>query len=103
MTGYPPSRIVKKDWICAKCSNILRNTWSAKNKVVRKEAKNLFKIKSLLLRIITGLSLLPGLPNKPKCPFCDENLRPNRKHTDRGRLLNWYCTPCNEIITTKEV
>lgn len=101
--GYPPSRIVKKDWICTTCANEARNKWWARYRFKKLQAKNYEGAGSTVAALEAQLEFIEVMEDAPTCPFCNGRMKPNRTYKDRGKRLTWQCQSCNDAILAKEI
>lgn len=102
---YPPSRIEKKDWICRKCASKARNKWLLKYRHKKRLLQDLDGVRHTVSALAVQLEYVHMMEDAPRCPFCDIKMRPNRrgKEDDKGEMLSWSCSRCNEAILAEKI
>jgi len=100
--NYPPSRIVRNDWICTTCSNKLRAKWWAQLRIKKRELETPVKLKDMTKTIQVQLALFPQVES-PNCVFCNDKMRPTRGAGNKGDPVRWECHPCNQIIRARGI
>lgn len=98
---YPPSRLLKRDWICTKCANVDRNKWLAKDRLKKRKYANFEKTADAIATLEAHLEFIGIMDNTPTCPFCNIKMRATRGYLDRGERIAWECAPCNDIVMTR--